>query len=132
MTERRHINPRTGEVVDDPAIRPFADWLREQSAGTTHEELSGALYDLAERVRETGKKGTLTLTVEVEPMKGDTQVLVVYDQIKLRLPEFARPASVFYADDQGNLSRSNPDQPELAGLREVPTTTNTTSLKEAN
>ena len=35
MTERRHVNQRTGEVFDNPAIRPFADWLREQSQGKT-------------------------------------------------------------------------------------------------
>lgn len=64
-------------------------------------------------------------------MKGDSQVLVVSDEIKIKLPEFSRPASVFYSDEQGNLSRSNPDQPELAGLREVHTTDTPTSLKEA-
>jgi hypothetical protein len=124
MTDRRHTNPRTGEVVDDPAIRPFGDFLRDQSQGRTHDELSEALWDLAARVRETGKKGSLTLVVNVEPMKGDTTVLVVSDEIKLKLPEFQRGGSVFYSDEQGNLSRSNPDQPELSGLREVPTTDN--------
>lgn len=134
MTERRHVNPRTGEVVDDPQIRPFADFLRDQSQGRTHDELSEALWDLVSRVRDTGKKGSLQFTVYVEPILGDETVLLVTDQIKLKLPEHERSASIFYSDGQGNLSRSNPEQPEFEFLREVPNTgtTQPTELKDAN
>lgn len=31
------------EPAEDQTVRPFADWLREQSKGLTHEELSEAL-----------------------------------------------------------------------------------------
>lgn len=133
MTDRRITDQRTGEVIDDPTIRPFGAWLQEQSSGATHEELSEGLWDLTARVRETGKKGTLTLIVTVEPMpKTDGQVLVVTDEIRLKLPEFARQGSVFYADREGNLTRTNPDQPELTGLREVPApAVDPTTIKEA-
>lgn len=133
VTDRRHTNRRTGEVVDDPTVRPFADWLREQGEGKTHDELSEALYDLVARVTDTGRKGTLTLTITVEPMKKSDEVLVISDEIKLKLPEFDRPVSVFYTDDQGNLIRNNPNQPELAGLRDVsaPGAPDPNSLKDA-
>lgn len=133
MTERRHVNERTGEVIDDPQIRPFADFLRDLDAGRTHDKMSEALWDLVARVRDTGKKGSVSLTIVVEPTKGDTVILTVLDEIKLKLPEHARRPSVFFSDNQGNLSRSNPNQPELSGLREIsarPTTT--TDLREAN
>jgi len=131
--ERRHVDPLTGEVIDNPTIRPFADVLRELSQGRTHDELGEAVYDLAARVRATGKKGTLTLTIAVEPMKGDEQVLVISDEIRLKLPEFPRKPSIFYATREGNLSRTNPQQLALdVGLREVPNPdTNTTPLKDA-
>lgn len=122
MTERRHLNERTGEIVDNPPIRPFADVLREQAQGKTHDEMSEALYDLAARVRATGKKGKVSLTITMEPMKGDERVLVVSDEIKLQLPEFPRKPSIFYTADDGNLSRQNPEQLAIPGLREVPTT----------
>ncbi len=133
MTDRRHTDRRTGEIIDDPAIRPFADWLRDQSRGSTHDELSEGLYDLVARVTETGKKGTLTLIVTVEPMKEDVSVLLVGDEIRLKLPEFPRKPSLYYQDRQGNLSRQNPDQPEITGLREVPAvaTPDPTTIKEA-
>jgi len=107
---------------DTPAqIRPFADWLRDQSRGKTHEELSEALRDLVAKVIDTGKKGSLTLTVSVEPMpNSDGNALVVKDEIKLKLPEFARDASLFFADDDRNLVRQDPRQLTFEGLREVP------------
>lgn len=101
-------------------IRPFADWLREQSAGRTHNELGEGLHDLIARVRDTGKKGTLTLTVSVAPLDKDVSTLVVSDEIRLKLPEHDRKASIFYTDDAGNLSRTDPNQPEISGLRVAP------------
>jgi hypothetical protein len=104
----------------EPEIRPFATWLLEQSGGKTHEELSEALYDLVARVRDTGKKGSVSLTVNVAPLKGDIDVLVVADEIKLRLPEHDRKASLFYPDKDGNLTRRDPNQLSFESLREVP------------
>ena len=100
--------------------RPFATWLLEQSGGKTHDELSQALVDLVARVRDTGKKGSVSLTVNVAPLKGDVDVLVVADEIKLRLPEHDRKASLFYPDKDGNLTRRDPNQLSFESLREVP------------
>lgn len=112
--------PDTTIDADDEVVRPFADWLREQSGGKTHEELGDALHDLVARVRDTGKKGSVQLTVTVGPLKGDADVLVVTDEIKLRLPEHDRKASLFYPDANGNLTRSDPQQLTFESLREVP------------
>jgi len=109
-------------MTDTPTVvRPFADWLRDQSRGKTHDELSEGLRDLVAKVIDTGKKGTLTLVITVEPMpKSDGNALVVTDEIKLKLPEFAREASLFFADDDRNLVRSDPRQLAFESLREVP------------
>lgn len=107
-------------IDDKPPIRPFADWLREQAGGRTHDELGEALHDLVARVRDTGKKGTVTLVVTVAPMKEDVDTLVLSDEIKLKLPEHDRKASIFYPDAAGNLTRSDPRQPTFDSLREVP------------
>jgi hypothetical protein len=109
----------TDPADDDTVVRPFADWLREQSTGKSHDELSEGLHDLIGRVRDTGKKGTLTFTVSVAPLKGDRDVLVVSDEIRLKLPEHDRKASLFYPDKFGNLSRTDPNQLTFEGLREV-------------
>ena len=64
-SERRYVNPRTGEVVDNPVIRPFKDVLIELGDGSTHSELSDAFWELLQRVQDTGKAGSITLTIKV-------------------------------------------------------------------
>lgn len=105
---------------DDLFVRPFADFLIEQSGGKTHDELGEGLHDLIQRVLDTGKKGSLTLTVTVAPLKDDLEVLIVSDEIKLKLPEHDRKASMFYPDANGNLTRTDPRQLTFDSLREVP------------
>lgn len=105
-------------------VRPFADFLREQAKGQTHEELSEGLRDLVQRVKDTGKGGSISLTVTVELMKGSGgNALVVSDAIKLKLPEHDRQTSLFFSDRDGNLVRNDPDQLTFDSLREVDTTT---------
>lgn len=113
------VDTSTGEISEDFA-RPFADFLREQSGGNTHDEMSECLHDLVSRVRDTGKKGSVQLTITVAPMKDDIDTLVVSDEIKLKLPEHDRKASIFYPDANGNLSRRDPRQLDFDSLREVP------------
>lgn len=110
-------NPATDEA-DAPRVRPFADFLREQAKGHSHEELSEGLRDLVARVLDTGKKGTLTYTVTVEQIK-DGDALIVKDEIKLKLPEHDRDSSLFWADRDGNLVRQDPNQMTFDSLREV-------------
>ena len=40
-------------------VRPFADWLREQQSGRTHDELTEALAALAAAVKETDRKSVV-------------------------------------------------------------------------
>lgn len=106
---------------EDVHIRPFSDWLREQAKGKSHEELGEGLHDLIARVVDTGKKGSITYTVTVEPTKdGGENLVVVTDEIRLRLPEHKRPGNYFWVDGAGNLARQNPNQLAFDSLREVP------------
>lgn len=104
----------TDLATPDPGTpRDFAAFLLEQSRGKTHRELSEALRDLVSRVRETGRKGSLQYTLVVEPMRGDDLAVMTSDDVKLRLPQFDRPGSVFYVDDGGDLIRDDPRQASL-------------------
>lgn len=105
---------------NDTHARPFADFLREHGRGRTHDELSDALHTLISKVKDTGKAGAVSLTVKVEPMKKDDRMVVVSDQIKVKLPEHDRPAGVWFVDKAGNLTRNDPDQLSFDSLREVP------------
>lgn len=101
--------------------RDFASVLLEQGRGHSHAELSRGLHDLVARVKDTGKKGSLTYTLVVEPMKGNDAAVITKDEIRLRLPEHDRQASIFYMDRAGNLTRTDPNQAPLWGdLAEAP------------
>ena len=118
-TERRYVNPRTGEVIDDPEIRTFGQILAELGEGSTVVELSQAMWDLLQRVQDTGKAGSVTLTISVA-LNGVGSV-EVKDEVKLKLPEYARPTTSFYIDKFGNASRRNPNQPEIPGVHHLNT-----------
>ncbi len=76
----------------------------------THDELSQKLYSCVEAVRDTGKKGSLQLTINIELFDGDPDRVVINDKIILKMPEHDRKMSVFYATEDGNLSRTDPNQ----------------------
>ena len=125
MTDRRYINQRTGEVVDDPDIRDFTDVLAELSEGHTATELSEAFWDLLQRVQDTAKAGTLTLTISVG-FDGVGRI-VVKDEIKTKLPEHNRQTTAFFVDKHGNASRRDPNQPEIPGVHHLTNRTKETS-----
>lgn len=100
------------------ATKPFGQFLLEQRNGALHGELSDRLREMVEAVVQHRKAGTLTITITVKPLSSAGQYLVA-DEVKSKAPEADRGASLFFADGRGNLSRTDPRQPELP-LREVP------------
>lgn len=105
-------------MSDHEGRRPFAAWLQEQRGGLTHAELGDALAEVVAAVVEHGKVGTLTYTVKIKP-SGDGVSVFVTDTITRKAPEGDRSAALFFADEDGNLTRKDPRQQELP-LREVP------------
>lgn len=108
------------ETNQDGLVRPFADFIREHGHGRTHDELSEGMRDLIQKVKDTGRKGSVTLKITVEPMEKDDRMVVVSDSLKLRLPEHDRPAAVWFVDRDGNLARNDPDQLAFESLKKVP------------
>lgn len=114
----------TDNQTDEPGsgpgrVRPFADVLRDVGRGAVIDEAAHQLQTLVREVRESGKKGTLTLKVEVAPMKGNADVVALAVRADLKLPAGEPLAAVMFYDDDGNLLRDDPKQLQLS-LREVP------------
>lgn len=105
-------------TIEAPARKPFAAWLQEHRKGSLHAELTEALAEVAAAVLEHGKNGTIALTIKVGKNKDDITLTVV-DDLVVKAPKPGRGASVYFTDDAGNLSRTNPAQPELP-LRGLP------------
>lgn len=109
-------------ATDQPEteIRPFSEFLREQDRGHTHDVLSRRLHELISAVQETGKGGSLTLKIDVKPIPGTgAKTLTVTDAVAAKIPAAERPKSIFFVTNDGNLTRNDPTQPVITGLREV-------------
>lgn len=120
-------------------MRPALDVLAELRRGRLSQELTEALGELVQSCQQTGKKGSLTLTLTVDPKKvGDheTPRIEVTDQIGVKQPRKSVHPSTFFLTDDGVPVRRDPNQDEFPSLREVPTdpadTASAGSHREAN
>ncbi|MBG6083271.1 hypothetical protein [Zhihengliuella flava] len=118
------------EKGQDRHVRPFNEFLTGEQA--THRDLSDGLHDLLAAVADTGKSGTVTLTVKVEPdKKAADGIYRITNKVAVKAPVHDAPSRIYYADKTGNLTRNNPDQEELDGLRVVDSPAEPSQLREA-
>lgn len=97
-------------------ITVFSEWLHEHRRGALDDELSAALAEVTEATQAVGdpkKWGELTITIKVNTTSPDSPTVMLVDAIKVKKPEFARPASVYYLDVAGGLTRHDPTQTRL-------------------
>ncbi len=92
--------------------KTFASFLTEQRKGSLHGELTEALAEVTKAAMETGNAGQVKIQIDIKP-NPDGATVVVTDKVVLKVPEADRGAAIFFADEAGNLTRSNPNQPEL-------------------
>lgn len=96
-------------------ITPFVEWLEEYKKGETDGELTHELRTLIEAVQETGKPGTLTLTLKVS-RKGERQVNIIED-VKVKTPVHSRSETIYFVDQHLNLTRNDPRQGVLTPIK---------------
>lgn len=93
--------------------RLITDILREVRKGAAVEEATNALNDVVKAVDETGKKGAVTIVVNVVPAPhGGPEKMIVVD-IKSKKPISSIAPAVFFSDAMGDLHRSDPTQEEM-------------------
>lgn len=128
------------DPTTDRTVRPFAAVLQEIRGGHCHNELGEKLTGLVDAVVEHGKAGTLTLRIDVRPTSpGDAMVLIT-DTVAVKKPEAPAPSSMFFVDDDRNLTREDPRQlawkmeavPRAASAPPVPRTDPDAHDQEAN
>src|SRR5579884_1972977 len=108
----------------------FQETIVQINNGAAVQELSDALKKVVAAVRDTGKSGSVTLTLKVAPAsKGSADVLLVESQVKTKLPEPERGMTIFYATDDNLLVRNDPKQ-QMLPLRVVDIEQQPKQLKE--
>lgn len=117
----------------EKVVTPFTQFLADHRNGRLQSELADAVNELVEAVVAHGKPGTLTLVLKVKPAtKGAGHTLLVTDEVKVKKPAGERGESIFYADDDANLSRRDPRQPEIPGLTDVSSPATPPKAQEAH
>jgi len=91
----------------------YIDTLAMLRRGTLLEDAANELSALTAACEETGKAGSLTLTIKIEPQKNDPSVLTITDKLVLKEPKPEVAATIAYVNAQGEISRRDPRQPEL-------------------
>lgn len=100
------------------AGKQFNQVFAELRGGLVQKQASDHLQELVKRVKESGRKGSITITLSLEPHGKDNMEAYVYAKVTSKLPpapEIA-DASVFFATDKGDLLRDHPDQRTIKGL----------------
>lgn len=99
------------------SARPFTDTLTALRRGELVDELADALNELTTACTDTGKVGTLTMTIKLKP--GNAGQIEVVDEVKLKLPAPTKGSTLMFATPEGNLQRTDPRQMSIEGLRQV-------------
>lgn len=104
-------------TIEETSSGVFASTLSAMHNGKVLADLDDALRECTRQVGSTQKKGRVTLHLTIVPNgvgQGDTPLYKVEDDIKVTLPKKSRQPSVFFADDDSNLTRRNPKQEEIS------------------
>lgn len=96
--------------------RPFIDTLRDLEAGALLDELTEAQHKLVDAIRLAGKGGELVIKLGYKP-DGRGQ-MNIKSEIRVNEPKLSRGTSLFFLTPEGNLTRRDPRQQDLA-LRPV-------------
>lgn len=96
--------------------RQFTDVLGQMNAGRTVDNLTEKLAEVTDAVLLTGKKGSLTLKIEVS--RNSELSCSFNENVDIKVPELSRGTAVFFKNPAGDLVRDDPRQPRLP-LRRV-------------
>lgn len=89
----------------------FLAALGRIDGGLAIEVADEKLREVLDAVNRTGKKGTVTVTLEVEP-NGD-RGFAARTKVSARAPEIAFGQSFFFRDANGDLTRNAPDMRQM-------------------
>lgn len=106
---------------DLPEVDPFLHVLQQAIRPEVLDRAGRQLAEVVAAVAELEKKGRLTLTLQVTPMKNNTGAAEVAVQVKAQVPEPPTASTFMWPDEDGHLHRNDPRQQELPGMRVVET-----------
>jgi hypothetical protein len=106
-----NVDKTTGEIADQQQA-PVAAFLASHLNGRTEEELSTEFHGLLDQVRAHGKKGSMTITIVVEPPANgvESAPLPIGVESAVKAPKPTPVKSLYFLDDEGLPVREDPRQ----------------------
>lgn len=87
--------------------RNFQDTLESLDDGKVLQQITGDMADAVRAARKTKKKAKLVLTLTMTPEGGMVRVAA---ECKTTIPKEPREMTLFYATDEGALTKDDPKQ----------------------
>ncbi len=87
--------------------------LSSLNKGRKMHELSVELEKLTAAVRDTGKAGSVTLKLTMEPTNTEASQVFMTAEINGKLPKKDEQSTLFFTTRQNALVRNNPEQTEI-------------------
>ena len=98
----------------------FTELVDRLADGETTNEASHQLQQLVKACRDTGKSGSLVLTLTISPRYGaDEPDIDIDSKVSIRPPARNLMPTKTWADRQGHILLSNPDQDQLPTITEL-------------
>ena len=101
-------------------MKLITDILRDIRRGAAVEEATMALANVVKATDETGKAGSVTITITVKPSKHGGPEKVLQCEVKAKTPLADIAPAIFFSDEDGDLHRHDPTQEEMR-FTEAPT-----------
>lgn len=93
---------------------PFSQQLAYINKGTLDQELTETLAEVIKMVRETGKKGAVTLTLNCQMLNTrDENTMKITPNVKKSIPELDRADTIMFSTADGDLMRDDPSQVQM-------------------
>lgn len=99
------------------SLPPFSLWLPDHRRGELDSEITAGLAEVVDACRATGKPGSVTIELNIKPSGPSCITVMLVDNVKVKVPQPDREASVYYVTREAGLSRVDPMQQTLSGPR---------------
>lgn len=98
----------------------IAGVLSQIRGGAALIDANNELSEVVRAVKATGKSGSITLKITVEPDKTDDTVVTFQPDVAVKKPKKPYAKGIFFFDDKtGQISREDPRQLELLAEKEM-------------
>lgn len=101
------------EVIDRLEKNPLIFTLNNIDGGAPLTEASTAFAEVCAEARRLREPGKVSVVLAIKPLKSSEDAITIAAVIKTMPPKPEVKAGIFFADDDGGLTRENPKQREL-------------------